>query len=204
MNRIIGAGFLAVATLVPIAASSQVLRDGWSLQVGIAHESFAGGSEDTTIAGTRVEVFPSGRAGYEAAVGWRRRGWDVGLALGYSNGNLTADAKSLAAVDKSGGVKRYRAGLTLARRVAQLGAGSLSLSAGPTLDHWDLTGIGTRTTFGARGGLLLRFPLGRLELENAVIYGLSASPFNQEDVAPSGRLKTLRAFSFGAGLRYPF
>jgi hypothetical protein len=86
--------------------------------------------------------------------------------------------------------------------MARLGAGELALSAGPTLDHWDTPGIGSRTVAGVRAGAVLAFSLGGMQWENRVTYGVSGSPFQKRDLPPGATVSALRTIGVGVALRF--
>jgi hypothetical protein len=190
--------------LTAISASLLVAQERehrWALGFGLTRDAFAGGSSDTTtIPGTSVEVTPAPRLAFEGRVTRRLGAWEIGVALGYSAGGLRAKTDELLLDDRTGDVKRYRAGLLVSRRLARLGTASLRLAAGPALDHWSTPGVGDRTGVSARVGLSLRIPIGALALENAASFGLGSSPFQRRNLPPEARTRSLRTWSIGGGL----
>jgi hypothetical protein len=176
----------------------------WTIGLGITWDAFSGASSDTTsLSGTEVEVVPAPRLALEAGLSRAIGKWEIRLAGGYAAGALRARTDALILDDRTGNVRRYRLALHVGRRMASLGAATLHVTAGPSLDHWTATGIGNRTTLGGRLGLVLRVPLGGVTLENTVRFGLSGSPFRQRDLPPEANLKSLRSWSVGAGLVVP-
>ncbi len=189
--------------LTASALAGQAPDRRWHLQVGAALEAFGGASADTsTIPGTEVEVRPASRV--SMAVGLHRRwgAWETGVELGYGSGALRAATDELQLDDRTADVTRYRAALLLGRRLARLGAATLTLLGGPAVDHWELGGYGGRTTFAFQAALALRFPLGaRVEIENRVLGSLGGSPFQRKTLPPEAEIRSLRTLGVGAGLR---
>jgi hypothetical protein len=72
----------------------------------------------------------------------------------------------------------------------------------PTLDLWSVDGDG-RVRAGAEGQMVLRVPLGAVELVNRLSAGLSGNPIQAEDLGDVSDLRGLRALSVGIGLRFP-
>jgi hypothetical protein len=191
-------------TLSAPLLSAQTTADRWSLQFAVTRDAFQGASADTTtIPGATVEVAPAPRLAFEAGASRGLGAWEVGVSGGYSAGALRAKTDALLVDDRSGDVTRFRASLSLGRRLATFGAVPLLILAGPALDHWKTSGVGDRTTFSARVGLALRIPLGPVRLENLVSFGIGESPFRRADLPAEAQVRTLRTWSFGLGLRIP-
>jgi hypothetical protein len=185
---------------LPLAA--QVPDRGWALHLGVARDAFSGASSDTsTISGTDVEVTPAPRIAIATGVTRQAGPWEFGLDLGYSSGGLRASTEDLRLEQRTNDVTRFRAALTVGRRVARSGPVSLVLLASPGVDYWETEGISTRTTMALRGGLVLRIPFGRVDFENRLLAGIGGSPFRREDIPPEGKIETLQTFSLGAALR---
>lgn len=194
--------FPTLLALWALPLSAQAADRGWGLHLGIARDAFTGGSSDTsTIAGTEVEVTPAPRIAIATGLTRQAGAWEFGLELGYSSGGLRASTDAIRIDDRSNDVTRYRAALTVGRRLARSGPVSLFLLASPGLDHWDTEGISTRTTVALRGGLVLRIPFGRVDFENRLLAGIGGSPFRREDIPPEGKVESLRTLSLGAALR---
>lgn len=194
---------LALGLLLAAPLTAQQEGHAWSLSLSLARDVFAGASADTlTIPGVSVEVSPSPRLAFEAGLARRSGLWRLELSAGYAAGPLRAKSDDFLLDDRRGDVKRYRGALTLRRRLATLGAGELALSAGPTLDHWDSPGIGSRTVAGGRGGVVLAFSLGGVVWENRVTYAVSGSPFQKRDLPQGATVSALRTVGVGVALRF--
>lgn len=182
--------------------SAQAPDRGWALYLGIARDAFTGGSSDTsTIAGTDVEVTPAPRIAIATGLTRQAGAWEFGLELGYTSGGLRASTDAIRIDDRSNDVTRFRAALSVGRRLARSGPVSVLLLASPGVDYWESEGISTRTTVALRGGLVLRIPFGRVDFENRLLAGIGGSPFRREDIPPGGKVESLRTFSLGAALR---
>jgi hypothetical protein len=193
---------VSLALLFPVLLSAQHPARRWALTISLARESFRGASRDTSsIPGTEVQVYPTSRLATEVGLSRYFGVWDVTLSAGYASGDLRAKTDLLVLDDRTTSVNRYRGALLLSRRVTRIRQAGLLLSGGPVLDHWTTTGLGDRTTIGARVGLALRVPLGGVELENRVLFGLGPSPFNRRDLPPEAKIESLRSWSVGMTLR---
>jgi hypothetical protein len=128
--------------------------------------------------------------------------WELGLSAGYASGNLRARTDDVVLDDRSGGVVRYRLGLTLARRIVTISPASVHAVIGPILDRWETADLGGKTVPGARIGASLRFALGRVSVENDLHFAVGSSPFNQQELPSGVVLRPLKTWSVGAGLRY--
>jgi len=192
----------ALLALWVLPLSAQAPDRGWALHLGIARDAFSGASSDTsTIPGTEVEVTPAPRVALATGLTRQAGAWEFGLELGYTSGGLRASTEDLRVEQRTNDVSRFRAALTVGRRLARSGPVSVLLLASPGVDYWETEGIGNRTTVALRGGLLLRIPFGRVEFENRLLAGIGGSPFRREDLPPGGKVESLRTFSLGAALR---
>lgn len=193
---------LLAPSLGPLTAQGSDAGARWSVRLAVTRDAFTGASTDTiTIPGVRVEVVPTPRMAFELGIGRRVGRWEVGLSGGYASGGLRASTEDLFVDDRTGGVDRYRASLMLRREVAHLRAAVLSVTAGGLLDHWRVSGLGDRTTFGLRGGGVLGIPLGRrLVLENIALLSVGGGPFDKSALPPGAKVASLWSWSFGLGL----
>jgi hypothetical protein len=69
-----------------------------------------------------------------------------------------------------------------------------------TVDLWSVTGD-SRPRAGAEGRLVLRLPMGAVELENRIGVGLSGSPIEASDLGQVAEERGLWTFLVGLGLR---
>ncbi len=192
-----------ILLLIPAALTAQRPASRWTLALGLARESFGGASRDTsTLSGTNVRVLPSSRLAAELGLGRRLGPWDLALAAGYASGSLRARTDALVLDDRTTPVRRYRMAIQIGRRIARLGENAVHFVGGPTLDHWTTSGLGDRTTLAARAGVALRIPLGGMELENRVLFGVGQSPFRKRDLPPEAVIESLRTWSVGVTLHF--
>jgi opacity protein-like surface antigen len=188
-----------IAALTPGAVTAQ---GSWTIGIGVSRDAFTGASTDTTtIPGVRVEIAPAPRLAIEIGVGRSAGAGELGLQLGYASGSLRAKTDALMLDDRTGSVTRWRLSLLAGRRLATYERLSLLLLAGPALEHWEVSGIGNRTTFSGRAGFALRIPLGRLSLENNATLGIGGSPFRPSDLPPEAEVRRMLTWSVGAGIR---
>ena len=113
------------------------------------------------------------------------------------------ETNDLAIKDKTTHSQRLRAAITIARRIVSFEGSRLQLEAGPTFDYWDTETLSDRGSVGGRFGSSLLMPLGGMILENNVSFGISSSPFSENDIPAGAKMKTFTTFTVGAGLRLP-
>jgi hypothetical protein len=200
-SHLLGLTLCLAAGAAPLAAQERPAR--WMLHLGVSRDAFTGASTDTSIPGTEVEVVPAPRLAVQAGLRRRLGNWEVGLAVGFAVGALRALTNEVILDDRTSNVNRYRVALQLGRRLTNLGAASLHIIGGPSVDHWDVVDVGERTTIAGQAGLALRIPLGGLQFENAVRFGLGGSPFKAGDLPAAARPRTLRTWSVGVGVGVP-
>jgi hypothetical protein len=186
----------------PTAAQSPTGTFGWHLGGGIEAVRFGHVAVSQAVPGVPAEVRPTPRPALHLTVGRAMGHWRVDLETGWAGGYLEAGNDVLAVQDKGAQVARHRLGLAIARRVATTGSGTIELALMPTLDLWSVDGDG-RVRAGAEGQMVLRVPLGAVELVNRLSAGLSGNPIQAEDLGDVSDLRGLRALSVGIGLRFP-
>jgi hypothetical protein len=113
-----------------------------------------------------------------------------------------ADNESVAVLDRTTRLTRFRVAGALQRRICGIGTGDLALGAGPALDWWRVIGE-DRIRFGAAAFAALRLPLGAWALENRLGVGLAGSPFVPEDAGESYETRTLVSITWGIAVRAP-
>ena len=194
---------ILLPVLVPDRSNAQERPRPWELTLGVSRDAFGGASLDSvTVPAVAVEVTPAPRLAFEAGVSRSIGAWQLGVSAGYASGNLRARTDEVVLDDRSGGVVRYRLGLTLSRRLVTFAPASVHALVGPVLDRWETADLGGRTVPGARIGASLRFALGRFSLENALLFAVGGSPFDQGELPAGVILRPLTTWSVGSGLRY--
>lgn len=193
---------MVLGLVIPTATlSAQTSPDGWALRVAVSRDAFTGASSDTTaLPGANVDIQPAPRLAVEIGVRRAFQGWEFILATGYAAGGMRAATDQLTIEDRTGSVDRWRASLLMGKRLVSLDRATLSLLAGPGIDHWESDGLGNRTTLSGRVGLALRVPLGGITFENSAFFGLGGTPFDRRYVPPETTLRSIRTWSIGAGL----
>lgn len=191
---------LLLAAAPPTAAQAPPDRDGWHLGGGVEAVRFGHVVVTEAAPGVAAELRPSGRAGLHLAVGRTAGPWTVSLEAGWAEGNIEAGNDAVSIRDLTSDVTRYRLSLPVGRRLAMVGPGALGFELAPTLDLWSVTGD-SRLRAGAEGRLLLRVPLGAVDLEHRIGVGLSGSPLETADVGEVADERGLRTLLIGLGLR---
>jgi hypothetical protein len=190
--------------LAPSAGGAQVGRAApWRLGLRVESLHFSralvdGSAPSSEAAGLR----PSGGLGVGVVLARAGASWRAELSGGWAAVRPQADNGSVAITDKTARLTRWRLGATAERRLCGLGAGSLALGAGPTLDWWRITGE-SRVRLGGQAGVALRLPLSGWELENRLGLGVSGGPFRAEDAGAEFETRALLALFLGMGLRAP-
>jgi len=180
-------------------APPAALEAQWSLGALAVYSDFKGGARDPS--GLTLE--PSSR--FEFGIGAARDigRWQLQFELGWAPGHLSSrdsTGETLQLDVLAEGLPRYRATALFGRQLTALGAGRLSLMAGPTLDLWQGDGD-TRPRVGGQVRLVLEAPLGRLLLQNYLGYSLSGSPFNASEFTSDIARPALQAISLGVEIR---
>ncbi len=148
-----------------------------------------------------AEVRPSGRPAIHLSVGREYRSWRLDLEAGWAGGHIEAGNDALSIQDRTSDVSRYRLAIGIARRIASAGNGTIGVALAPTLDLWAVDGD-SRVRAGAEGRLVLRVPLGSVELENRIGVGFSGNPIDATDIGAVSDLRGLRTLFMGVGLRF--
>jgi hypothetical protein len=193
--------FAILAASPPAAAQAPVSHDGWHLGGGAAILRFGPVASAEGSPGEAAEIRPSGRVAVHLGVGRTVGPWDVGLELGWAGGHIEAGNDFVSVHDLTSDATRYRLSLAVGRCLMQVGTGTASVELVPTLDLWSLGGD-SRSRAGAEGRLVLRVPLGRVELEHRIGLGLSGSPIESAELGEVAQEERgLRTLSIGLGLR---
>lgn len=184
----------------PAAAQTRAVSDGWHLGGGVSALRFGHVAVSDAAPGVAAEVRPSGRAGLHLAVARTAGAWSVWVEAGYAGGCVEAANDAVAIQDRSADVSRHRLAAALERRLASVGTGTVGAGLLPTLDLWTVNGEG-RLRGGLEARLVLRVPLGAVELEHSAALGLSGNPIESADVGDVAELRGLRTWGVGVGLR---
>jgi hypothetical protein len=190
-----------LAAAPPLVAQGPARRSGWSLGAGVETLRFGHVALSQAAPGAAAEVRPSARPAFHASIGRGDGEWGMELEAGWAGGHIEAGNDVLSVQDRTSEVSRYRLALGIERRVAGAGPGTLGVALVPTLDLWSVAGD-SRVRAGAEGRLVIRIPLGAVELENRLGVGLSGNPIEAGDVGEVSDLRGLRTLLVGMGLRF--
>ncbi len=189
-----------LAAAPPTAAQAPAVEDGWHLGGGVDALHFGHVAVSDAEPGAAAKVRPSGRAGLRLCLGRTAGPWDVALEAGWAEGEIEIGNEVLSVRDLTSDVTRYRLSLAVGHRLTTLATGRLGFELAPTLDLWSVTGD-NRPRAGAEGRLVLRLPLGAVDLENRIGMGLSGSPIEASDLGQVAKERGLWTFLVGLGLR---
>jgi hypothetical protein len=195
---------IAAAVLVlPSTGSAQAAGPGWALGVLLESVHFSRGLVDGAApSDIAAGLRPSSGTGISVALARGGAAWRGEVTAGWAGMRPQADNESVAVLDRTTRLTRFRLGGALERRLCGIGTGSLALGAGPTLDWWRVVGE-DRVRFGGVAVAALRLPLGTWALENRLGLGLSGSPFVPDDAGESYETRTLVSVTWGIAMRAP-
>jgi hypothetical protein len=185
----------------PTAAQTQAGYTGWHLGGGVEAVRFGHVAMSQAAPGVTAEVRPSGRPAIHLSAGKEYVSWGFELEAGWAGGHIEAGNDALSIQDRTTDVSRYRLAIAVVRKIAVVGHGGIGLSLAPALDLWTVGG-NTRVRAGAEGRVVLRAPLGSVELENRIGVGFSGNPVQATDLGEVSDLRGLRTLSVGLGLRF--
>jgi hypothetical protein len=190
-----------LAAAPPLAAQVAADDTGWHLGGGVEAVRFGHVAVSEAAPGVAAEVRPSGRPAFHLSVGRSYGSWSLDLEAGWARGHIEAGNDALSIQDLTSDVSRYRLAMGIARMVAPAGSGVIAVALAPTLDLWAVEGR-SRVRAGAEGRLVLRVPLGAVELENRIGVGFSGNPIEAADIGEVSALRGLRTLLVGVGLRF--
>jgi hypothetical protein len=190
-----------LAASPPLVAQVPARDSGWCLGAGVETVRFGHIASSRAAPGVAAEVRPSARPALYASIGRAIGSWSLQLEAGWAGGHIEAGNDAVSVQDRTSAVSRYRLALGFERRGASAGPGTIVAALAPTLDLWSVAGSG-RIRAGAEGRLLLRIPIGAVELENRLGVGLSGNPIEAGDVGEVSDLRGLRTVLVGMGLRF--
>jgi hypothetical protein len=189
-----------LAAAPPAHAQVPAATGGWHLGVGVDALRFGHVAVSDAEPGAAAEIRPSNRAALGLGIGRTSGAWELALEGGWAQGEIEIGNDVLTVRDLTSDVTRYRLALAVGRRLATLGAGHLVGVLAPSVDLWTVTGD-TRIRGGAETRVLLRVPLGGVELENRIGLGLSGSPIEAADLGDVAEERGLWTFLVGMGVR---
>jgi len=189
-----------LAATPPAVAQVPAASSGWHLGLGIEAVRFAHVAVGQAAPGVGAEIRPSARPAAHVSLERAAGSWELGLEAGWAGGHIEVGNEAVSVQDRESDVSRYRLALSVGRRIATTGAGTVVLAIVPTLDLWSVLGDG-RGRAGAEARLAVRVPLGAVELENRISGGLSGNPIEIEDVGVVSNLRGLRMLAVGIALR---
>ncbi len=177
----------------------------WQLSAGAGQTWFSGGMIDTTSADLSYTLSPTVTWAVTAdhTVGDFR----LGIGLSYLSANFMLRGPDVELVDRTLDVREWGISALVTVRVLRVGKGGagFSLSAGPALGLWTITGLDSRTTIGGIAALQFAAPIS--ESWRLVASGggsVSESPFEATDLPAEFEPSTLWGGQVGLGVQYAF
>ena len=195
----------AAVLLIPVTGLAQVIpAPGWGLGVLLESVRFSRGLVDAAAPSEDIAagLRPASGTGIALTLGRGGPAWRGELVAGWAGMRPQADNASVAVLDRTTRLTRWRLGAAVTRRLLGIGAGSLNLGAGPALDWWRVIGE-DRVRFGGAALVALRLPLGTWALENRLGVEFSGSPFVPEDAGEGYETRTLVSVTLGIAVRAP-
>jgi hypothetical protein len=189
--------------LPTIGLAQAVALPGWELGILLESVRFSRALVDAAApSDIAAGLRPS--TGTALALTLARSGtvWRSEVVVGWAGMRPQADNEHVAVLDRTTHLTRMRLGAALERSLFEIGAGSLALGAGPTLDWWRVVGE-DRVRVGGSALVALRLPLGTWALDNRLGLGVSGGPFVPEDAGEGYETRTLVSVTFGVAVRAP-
>ena len=196
---------IAAILALPATGSAQAVPSpSWELGLLLESVRFNRGLVDAAAPTEDIAAGLRPAPGTGIALTLARGGtaWRGELVAGWAGMRPQADNASVAVLDRTTRLTRWRLGVSVERRLFGIGAGSLNLGAGPTLDWWRVIGE-DRVRFGGAALGALRLPLGTWALENRLGVGVSGSPFVPGDAGASYETRTFVSVTLGILVRAP-
>jgi hypothetical protein len=199
---------LLLVTLLGLSAPALAAQSAgrWSLSVDLHLARFGAAARDTTAAaaaeGTAGSLRPSTGAGLGLALGRRLGRWSAELGVAYLPASVEAATPVAALRSNTDRFDRARSALVVGREVGELGAGRLSVRAGPTLDTWFLPQMERRTVVGGVARVALAFPAGPVAWENVLGVTWSPGPIREEELPAGFARRMLVGVELGARVRF--
>lgn len=193
---------VGATSLAPGLAAQE--RD-WQLSASAGQTWFNGGMTDTTSTDLSYTLSPTVTWAVSAdrTVGDFR----LGIGLSYLSANFTLRGPDVELVDLTLDVREWAIAALVTVPLLQVGKGGagFSLSAGPALGFWTITGLDSRTTIGGIAALQFAAPIS--EGWRLVASGggsVSESPFEATDLPAEFEPSTLWGGQVGLGVQYAF
>lgn len=199
-NRILAWTTLTTTLVAPGLAAQE---RAWQLSAGAGQTWFSGGMTDTTSTELTYTLTPTltWAATADRAVG----GFRLGIGLSYLSSNFMLRGPDVELVDRTLDVREWAFTALVTVRLLRVGTGGagFSLSAGPALGLWSITGLDSRTTVGGVATLQFAAPItGRWRLAASGGASVSASPFEAADLPAEFEPSTLWGGQVGLGVQY--
>jgi hypothetical protein len=177
---------VALAFLSPARGRQQAApAPRWHVTIGEGLRFSRGATDTSEVPDVRASLRPTARLGVHLGLSRSLGAWEADIGAEYAGGQVEAYNAALKIVDRTAPITRYRIGDAVGRRLIGAGAGYFAVLLGPTVDMWAVDGE-HRVRVGGEVRVALRLPLGKVELENRITVGLSASPIEADDVGAGG------------------
>ncbi len=193
---------LAAAAVSPGGLSAQ--EGDWRISGGASQVWFGGGVTDTTGGGLRLG--PSASTAWSLGANRRvGRVW-IGVALSYLSAGLEVAGSGVSVVTDDLYMRQFEVAVLASLPVMRIGQGAeFTISAGPTLDHWSVSGGDGRSRFGALALLQLSAPISPdWKLLASAGGSLAGSPFEASELPAEFEPSTLWTGRAGLGVRVAF
>ncbi len=192
---------LLVHLASPSRSAAQHRDSRWSIALSASLAGFRGAALDTSTT-ERLSIRP-GQGIALGITGTRRWGpWSLSLGMSHLPTHVEAISHEIAVQERTQQLERIRLALTVARRIADVGAGALELRASPALDHWSVEGHDGRTVGGGEMALALQLPASVAMIENVIGVSWSPGPFHRDELPTGYRRQRLRTITMGVGIRF--
>ncbi len=177
----------------------------WQVSAGASQTWFSGGMTDTTSTDLSYTLSPTVTWAVSAdrTVGDFR----IGVALSHLSANFMLQGADVELVDRTLELGEWAITALLTVPVLQVGnrGAGFSLSAGPALGLWAITGLDSRTTLGGVAALQFAAPI--CDTWRLVVSGggsVSESPFESTDLPAEFEPSTLWGGQVGLGVQHAF
>lgn len=150
------AALLTLALAVPFAGPHglSAQEGSWRVSGGVSQVWFGGGVTDTTGGGLRLG--PAASAAWSLGIERRVGHIGIGLALSYVSTGLEVAGSGVSVVSDDLSMRQFEIAALASMPILRVGQGAeFTLAAGPTLEHWSVSGADSRSRFGVLA--LLRF-----------------------------------------------